>query len=89
MLIVRNWRTLMKTITAFTVAHSITLTFATLGWVALPSGPVEIMIAFSIVLIGAEIIRMDRPNQSHDSVAGALQFEACFFFGVMYRSRSL
>ena len=45
MLIVRDWRMLVKTITAFTVAHSITLTFATLGWVTLPSAPVEAMIA--------------------------------------------
>jgi hydrogenase/urease accessory protein HupE len=64
MLIVRNWRALVKTITAFTVAHSITLTFATLGWIALPSGPVEIMIAFSIVLVGAEIVRMERGQSS-------------------------
>lgn len=60
MLIVRSWRTLVKTITAFTVAHSITLTFATMGWIALPSGPVETMIALSIVLIAVEIIRMER-----------------------------
>jgi hydrogenase/urease accessory protein HupE len=64
MLIVRNWRVLVKTITAFTVAHSITLTFATLGWFTLPSGPVEIMIAFSIVLVGAEVIRMERGQTS-------------------------
>ncbi|THK35321.1 HupE/UreJ family protein [Ensifer sp. MPMI2T] len=64
MMIVRNWRVLVKTVTAFTVAHSITLTFATLGWIALPSGPVEIMIAFSIVLIGAEIVRMERGQTS-------------------------
>ncbi len=64
MLIVRDPRALVKTITAFTVAHSITLTFATLGWVALPSGPVEILIAFSIVLIGAEIVAMERGQTS-------------------------
>lgn len=64
MLIVRNLRVLVKTITAFTIAHSITLTFATLGWVALPSGPVEIMIAFSIVLVSAEIVAMERGQTS-------------------------
>ena len=37
MLIVRDWRRLVKAITAFTVAHSITLTCATLGWLTLPS----------------------------------------------------
>lgn len=60
MLIVRNWRTLIKTITAFTVAHSITLTFATLGWATLPSAPVEAMIALSIVLVAVEAVRMER-----------------------------
>ena len=37
-------------ITAFTVAHSVTLVAATLGWVVLPSGPVELLIAISIVV---------------------------------------
>jgi hydrogenase/urease accessory protein HupE len=64
MLIVRNFLVLVKTITAFTVAHSITLTFATLGWVTLPSAPVETMIALSIVLVGAEAIRMERGETS-------------------------
>jgi hydrogenase/urease accessory protein HupE len=64
MLIVRNLLVLVKTITAFTVAHSITLTFATLGWVTLPSAPVETMIALSIVLVGAEAIRMERGETS-------------------------
>ena len=39
-----------KVVTAFTVAHSITLGLATLGWVDLPSRPVEMIIAASIVL---------------------------------------
>ena len=37
-------------ITAFTVAHSVTLIAATLGWIVLPSGPVELLIAISIVV---------------------------------------
>ena len=64
MLIVRDWRMLVKTVTAFTVAHSITLAFATLGWATLPSAPVEAMIAFSIMLVGAEIVRMERGETS-------------------------
>ena len=59
MLIVRDWRRLVKAITAFTVAHSITLTCATLGWVTLPSRPVEVMIAISIVMVAAEIVHME------------------------------
>ncbi len=41
-------------ITAFTAAHSITLTLATLGHVSLPGAPVEALIALSIVLAAAE-----------------------------------
>jgi hydrogenase/urease accessory protein HupE len=81
MLIVRNWRVLVKTITAFTVAHSITLTFATLGWVKLPSGPVEVMIAFSIVLIGAEIIRLER---GQTSLTITWPWVVAFVFGLLH-----
>lgn len=56
MLVVRgSWR-LVKAITAFTVAHSITLGLATFGFVNLPSGPVEATIALSIVFLCAELI---------------------------------
>jgi hydrogenase/urease accessory protein HupE len=81
MLIVRNWRMLVKTITAFTVAHSITLTLATLGWVKLPSAPVEVMIAFSIVLVGAEIVRMERGKTS---LATTWPWVVAFVFGLLH-----
>ncbi|MBX3582863.1 MAG: HupE/UreJ family protein [Rhizobiaceae bacterium] len=81
MLIVRRWGMLLKTVTAFTVAHSITLTCATMGWVSLPSGPVEIMIAFSIVLVGAEIIRMERGGTS---LAIEWPWIVAFFFGLLH-----
>ena len=44
------WRSSIWVITAFTVAHSVTLVAATLGWVRLPSGPVELVIALSIAI---------------------------------------
>ena len=50
------WR-LVRTITAFTVAHSITLALATLGVVSVPQAPVEATIALSIVFVAAEIVR--------------------------------
>lgn len=40
----------LKVVTAFTLAHSITLSAATLGWVSLPSRVVESVIALSVVL---------------------------------------
>lgn len=47
----------MKTITAFTVGHSITLTAATLGYVDPPGPPIEAAIAASILFLGPEILR--------------------------------
>jgi len=50
-------RRLLLIVTAFTLAHSITLVAATLGWVHVPGPPVEAMIALSIVFVAAEIVR--------------------------------
>ncbi|MCE9610308.1 MAG: HupE/UreJ family protein [Chthoniobacter sp.] len=60
LLIVRGVGLLVKTITAFTIAHSITLALATLGFVHVPSAPVEAVIALSIVFVAAEIVRSQR-----------------------------
>jgi hypothetical protein len=54
-----GWR-LVKTITAFTLSHSLTLAAATLGWVQIPPPPVEAVIALSIVFVAAEIVRQQR-----------------------------
>ena len=57
-LIVRDGRVLLWTITAFTLAHSITLSLATLGVVHVPGPPVEATIALSILLLACEIVRL-------------------------------
>lgn len=49
-------RQLLATVTAFTLAHSLTLAAASLGGITLPGPPVEIVIAMSIALLGAETI---------------------------------
>jgi hypothetical protein len=56
LLIVRGTRRIIATITAFTVAHSITLVAATLGWVNVPGPPVEAIIALSIVFVASEVV---------------------------------
>jgi hydrogenase/urease accessory protein HupE len=56
MLLIRDVRKLVGAITAFTVAHSITLGAAALGWIALPVPPVEAVIALSIVFLAGEIV---------------------------------
>lgn len=57
LLMLVGWhRRLLWAITGFTVAHSITLAASTLGWAALPQGPVEAVIALSIVLLATELV---------------------------------
>jgi hypothetical protein len=56
LLIVHGGRRIFITITAFTVAHSITLVLATLGWIVLPGPPVEAVVALSIAFVAAEIV---------------------------------
>lgn len=62
--IVRSRWMLVKTITAFTVAHSITLAAATLGNVDVPAAPLNAMIALSILFLGPEIVRTLRGQTS-------------------------
>ena len=63
-IIVPNLWMLLKTITAFTLAHSVTLALASLGFVHVPSGPTEAVIALSIVFLAVEIVRSHRGQSS-------------------------
>ncbi|MGA7414129.1 MAG: HupE/UreJ family protein [Bryobacteraceae bacterium] len=56
MILVKGTRRLIATVTAFTVAHSITLAGATLGFVRVPQQPIEACIALSIVFVACEIV---------------------------------
>ena len=60
LLITKGFKRLVKTITAFTIAHSITLSLATLGIIGLPGPPVEATIALSIVFLAVELIHYYR-----------------------------
>ena len=64
LLIVRNGWMLVKTVTAFTVAHSITLALATLGIASVPALPLNAAIALSILFLGPEIVRVWRGQTS-------------------------
>lgn len=55
---------LVRTITAFTVAHSVTLAAVSFGWIGVPEAFVNAMIALSIVFIGVEILKADRGETS-------------------------
>ena len=60
LILVRGWRRIVVTMSAFTATHSLTLTAATLGWVHVPQPPVEACIALSIVFVAREIVQAHR-----------------------------
>jgi hypothetical protein len=60
LLIVRSTMLLIKTITAFTLAHSVTLAMAALGFVHVPQAPVEAVIALSIIFLASELSKQHR-----------------------------
>ncbi len=64
LILVKGTRRLVATVTAFTVAHSLTLAAATLGFVHVPQAPIEATIALSIVFVACEIVhsRQGRPG---------------------------
>ncbi len=64
LLIVQDRWMLLKTVTAFTVAHSITLAIATLGFASAPVMPLNAAIALSILFLGPEIVRCWRGETS-------------------------
>ena len=80
-LLVKGWRKLVATITAFTVAHSITLALATLGFVHVPGPPVEACIALSIVFVAAEIIRS---RQGGRGLTERAPWVVAFIFGLLH-----
>jgi len=61
---------LLKIVTAFTVGHSLTLLLGALGWVHLPSQPVEVLIAFSILVSAAHALRPLFPGREAWVAAG-------------------
>jgi hydrogenase/urease accessory protein HupE len=80
-LIVRSGRVLLWTITAFTLAHSITLGLATLGLVHVPGPPVEASIALSILLLAVEIVRV---NRGQISLTARWPWVVAFAFGLLH-----
>jgi hypothetical protein len=75
-----GWR-LVKTVTAFTISHSITLTLATLGYVHIPQRPVEATIALSIVFVAAEILH---GRQGRVGLTARAPWVVAFTFGLMH-----
>lgn len=75
-----SWK-LIQTITAFTIAHSVTLALATIGWVHVPGPPVEAIIALSIVFVAVETLKKQQ------GIVGLTQRQpwiVAFSFGLLH-----
>lgn len=81
LLVVRGARRIVATITAFTLAHSITLALATLGWIVLPGPPVEAVVALSIAFVAAEIVAGMR---GHPGMTTRAPWVVAFAFGLLH-----
>ena len=81
LLIVKGVGRVVATVTAFTVAHSITLAAATLGLVHVPNPPVEAAIALSIVFVAAEIVH---GLQGRPGLTARWPWVVAFTFGLLH-----
>ena len=81
LLLVNSLRKLLWTITAFTLAHSITLAGSSLGYLYLPQKPVEAMIALSILFLAVEIMHEKKGKRGVTSRAPWL---IAFSFGLLH-----
>lgn len=81
LLLVESRRRLIGTVTAFTVAHSLTLAAATLGFVHVPQQPVEAVIALSIVFVASEIVRS---RQGRPGLTQRWPWVVAFVFGLLH-----
>lgn len=81
LILVKGTRRLIWTVTAFTVAHSLTLAGATLGFVHVPGAPVEAAIALSIVFVAAEIIH---GREGSAGLTGKVPWVVAFTFGLLH-----
>jgi hypothetical protein len=81
LLIVEGFWPLIKTVTAFTIAHSLTLVLATLGFVNLPSAPTEAVISLSIMLLAIEAVHK---GEGKLTLAERFPWLIAFTFGLVH-----
>jgi hydrogenase/urease accessory protein HupE len=81
LILVPNTRKLIWTITSFTLAHSLTLAAATLGWVHIPQSPDEAVIALSILFVAMEIVHW---RQGRPGITRRWPWLVAFTFGLLH-----
>jgi hypothetical protein len=80
-LLIRDGRRLVGAVTAFTVAHSLSLAAAVLGWLVVPAPPVEAVVALSIMFLAAELLR---PEGGGLRLAERHPWSVAFAFGLLH-----
>ena len=81
LILVQGGRRLLVTVTAFTLAHSLTLADATLGLVRMPQRPVEAVIALSIMFVATEIVR---GREGRPGLRAERPWMVAFTFGLLH-----
>lgn len=81
LLLVPDLRRLIGAVTAFTLAHSLSLVAAVLGWIVVPTPPVEAVIALSILFLAAELAR---PPALRPALVVRRPWAAAFGFGLLH-----
>jgi hydrogenase/urease accessory protein HupE len=82
LLLVRGIGRLVATVTAFTLAHSVTLAAATLGFVHVPPAPVEATIALSILFLASELARQRADGRA--DLTARFPWLVAFSFGLLH-----
>ncbi|QCK17073.1 HupE/UreJ family protein [Mangrovivirga cuniculi] len=80
-IITKGFKKIVKTITAFTIAHSITLSMAVLGFANLPGPPVEAVIALSIIFLAVEIVKN---INGQETITSKKTWLVAFTFGLLH-----
>lgn len=80
-LLIRDKRRLIGAVTAFTMAHSLSLAAAALGWIVVQAPPVEAMVALSIMFLAAELVR---PTGSDARSFERYSWSVAFAFGLLH-----
>lgn len=81
LLLIRDpWR-LVGAITAFTVAHSLTLAAASVGWMVVPAPPVEAVVALSIMFLASELLHA---RQGRQRLTERYPWVVAFAFGLLH-----
>ena len=80
-LLVQGWRSLIWVITAFTLAHSLTLGLSMLGRISAPSAVVEAIIALSILFVAIELLQ---PPAKRSALAARYPQAMAFGFGLLH-----